>query len=73
MANLNCKCGGRFKTIDCHKPVLYQGRTIYETFRAKAGHASWMCDTCDKLQQQKLRVPVLIKLNEVGHNALSTR
>ena len=57
MANLNCKCGGKFKSIDSVIAVPYKYNiTVYETIRILEGYASWSCNKCSKLQQQKLRV-----------------
>ena len=56
MANLNCKCGGKFKSTDIVIPVVYENRVIYDTIRIIIGYASWKCNKCFKLQQQKLRV-----------------
>lgn len=57
--NPNCKCGGKFISID-NFPVCGThpdtGHTLYSTVRIKPGYASWECNRCGKSQTQKLRV-----------------
>lgn len=58
MANMNCKCGGRFTSIDSYPRQYDRVRNTfyYTTIRNKAGYASWTCNKCNKIQEQKLRV-----------------
>lgn len=55
--NPNCKCGGRFRSLDPVKEVRAPGsaHSLYQTVRLVPGYATWRCDTCKKLQRQKLR------------------
>lgn len=51
-----CRCGGRVRNIDPVTPVMgSQGYTVYETGRIRDGYATFRCERCRKLMQQKLR------------------
>jgi len=58
--NMNC-CGTRLKSIDIVsyiiKPVIQDGKTLYETIRITEKKASWQCTVCGKIKTQGLRLP----------------
>lgn len=55
--NPKCRCGGHFKSIDPVQPVRWGVQTYYTTIRRTPGVASWQCDKCGVLQEQRLRQP----------------
>jgi hypothetical protein len=56
MSAKNCKCGGRYVSIDLYPQVIIDGKVGYDTVRINPGYATTRCDKCFTIQKQKLRV-----------------